>query len=366
MSTDSANTKPTASASSTVSSLSTVARPSLLIPAIIAVVVVIALAAFLLLGHPGDLFAKPAHEFATRDAEVRSSADPATSTVLNHLQRGQAVDGHWVGKPGPQGWLKIKVAGHDDGFVSGRNLSDHARPTLTATSTGDQVAGTASVVYAEPDQKSAVVDAVSEGETAPTIGGTADGWTEISLNAGGVGYVQSAVFQTQTAPAPAAAPGGEAQSAPPGGTQTTVLGSVTHYVCAFAPGQSVNPPANTGNLSFYLDEGRACINHRYAYFADDTGGLKRVMLNDKARRASVLYFLPGRKAFSRTDFTLSADDYANLQRTSAALETIACPPPGDAAAVAAIKADLVRATPDLDSNSTTGRWNRRVWNCSAR
>ena len=336
-------------------------RSALLIPAVIAGVVILGLLAFLLVGHPGSLFAKPVKEFATRDVEVRSSAGPGASTVLGHFHRGDVVTGSWaVTKPGAAKWLKIKWPGQGDGYVSARGLSAQARPELTSTAGGSQTVSAGSVVYAEPDVKSAVVDNLSAGEAASTVGATTDGWTEVTLPAGGVGYVKSAAFQTAAASDNAATPAAPADQTP----TPPELAGVTHYVCAFSADQSVNPPPDTAPLSFYLDEGRACINHRYAYLADDTGGLKRVMLNDKYRRASLLYFMPGRKAFYRTDFTLSPAAYADLLRNSAALETISCPPPDDATAAGAIKADLARATPNLDEHAPDMTWRRRVWQCS--
>ncbi|HEY5072409.1 MAG TPA: SH3 domain-containing protein [Caulobacteraceae bacterium] len=332
------------------------------IAAVIAGLVLIALIAFLLVGHPAQLFAKPVKEFAARDLQVRSSMDPVTSTVLGHLQRGDAISGKWVTTSGGHAkWLKISWPGQGDGYIWGRDLSDRARPELASTGLGSQVVAVSSVVYGEPDQKAAVVDDLSQGESVPTVGATSDGWTEISLNAGGVGYVKSAVFQS----VPAADAGTDVAAADQSPAPSATPGGITHYTCTFAPEESVNPPPNTGQLSFYLDEGRACINHRYAYFADGTGGLKRVMLNDKVRRASLLYFMPDRKAFYRTDFTLSRDAYAKLLQTSAALESITCPPPGDAVAASALKADLARATPSLDTQAQGISWQRRVWQCSA-
>ena len=330
-------------------------RSNLLVPGVIGAVVVLGLLVFLLAGHP---FAKPAREFATREVEVRSSADPRGSTVLGHFQRGDVVTGAWVTKPGKVKWLKVKWPGAGDGYVSARDLSDQARPELASTGGGSQTVSAGSVVYAEPDVKSTVVDNLSAGEAASTVGATAEGWTEVTLPAGGVGYVKSAAFQTAAATDNGAAPAADQTPAAP------ELAGVVHYVCAFSPDQSVNPPPDTAALSFYLDEGRACINHRYAYLADASGGLKRVMLNDKYRRASLLYFMPGRKAFYRTDFTLSPDAYEDLLKNSAALQTISCPPPDDATAAGAIKADLARATPNLDAGAPGQTWRRRVWQCS--
>jgi len=337
------------------------ARSSLLVPAIIAGVVLIALALILLAGHP---FARPVREYAMRDVEVKSSTDPAGGSVLGHFQRGDVVSGAWVTKPGGAKWLKVKRPGQGDGYISSRDLSDHARPRLASTSAGAQAVSTASVVHADPDQKSAVIDDLAQGESAATVGATADGWTEIVLNGGGVGYVKSAAF-LPPASADAGAPGTAEAAAGQTPAQTARVGAITHYTCSYSAGESVNPPADTSPLSFYLDEGRACINHRYPYIADDAGGLKRVMLNEKSRRASLLYFVPGRGAFQRTDFTLAPAAWAELMRTSAELEAISCPPPGDAAAASAIKADLAKAMPALHTQAPGASWRRRVWQCTA-
>jgi hypothetical protein len=319
--------------------------------------VLIAVVAFLLFGHPGGVFAKSVKEFATRDLDVKSSIEPATSTTIGHFRRGDPVSGKWVTSKGGQGkWLKVKLPDAGTGYIWSRNLSEHQRPELTSTGGGGQVASVSSVVYAEPDQKAAVVDDISQGEMVATVGATSDGWTEMALNGGGAGYVKSAVFQG--VPGPGTAPTTVAADGAP------EPGRIVHYVCSSDRAASADQRAST--LSFYLDEGRACINHRYAYFVDDTGGLKRVMLNDRDHRVSVLTFTQSRKAFSRVDFDLSPADYANLLKTSSALESITCPPPNDAVAAAAIKADLVRSTPQQLDEQTLGVQGRhRAWQCLA-
>jgi hypothetical protein len=189
-----------------------------------------------------------------------------------------------------------------------------------------------------------------------TVGATSDGWTEMALNAGGAGYVKSAVFQGVPG-AGTPPPAFDAKAAPE-------PGRIVHYVCSSDQAASSDQPRSA--LSFYLDEGRVCINHRYAYFVDDTGGLKRVMLNDRDHRVSLLTFTQNRKAFSRVDFDLSPADYANLLKTSSGLESITCPPPNDAVAAAAIRADLVRSTPQQVDEQTLGVQGRhRAWQCSA-
>jgi len=329
--------------------MSRLRRPRVAIPVALAVVVLLIAIGLLLFGR--DLFAPAVKAYATRDAEVVSATDPAKSVMLGAVHRGDALSGHWVkGRDGKPQWLRIKWAGHGDGFVWNRDLSIRPRPDLTPSDQPSQSATLASLVYAEPDKASPVVDDLAQGESANTVGNTGDGWTELALAGGGVGYAQATAFQ-------------------PGSTETAGLApalvGVSHYQCAFAPDQSVNPPAETQSLSFYFDENRLCINHTFAYLRDAGGGLRRVMLNDRDRRVSLLQFAADRHAFYRTDYTLPADQYARLSRASAALKSIVCPPPVDPGALATVRATLASATPDLDNQTASGSWNRRAWLCTA-
>jgi len=319
------------------------------------VVAVIALACVFLFGPLSDLLTPTVKAYATRDLDV-TSATNQTSILLGHLQRGDVISGKWVNGPGGEGrWLKVQWPARDAAFIWAPDLSLQARPQITPVNPNSPLAAGASVVYAEPDAKSSVIDSLAKGEMAVVNGITTSGWEEVNLNAGGVGYVHVSAFS-------GAAPGPNVDAPP---QQIAALAGVTHYVCSFAPEQSRDAPANTQPLSFYLDEGRACIDHRFAYFPDDVGGLKRVMLSDKDRRASLLYFMPDRKSFYRTDFTLAPDDYAKLQRSGAALESEICSPPADAAAKAVLQKVLVKATPTLDVQAPGAVWQRRVWQCVA-
>jgi uncharacterized protein YgiM (DUF1202 family) len=332
-------------------------RPVIFIPVAIAGLAIIALLAFFLVGPAGDIFAPSVKEFANRDAQVASSID-SSAIILGNLQRGDAIVGKWVKAPGGQArWLKVKWPVQGSGYIWGPDLSDRTRPNITLAGPVYPAAAISSVVYAEPDPQSSVIDDLSQGETATVVGATSDGWAEIALNAGGVGYVKADAFQSTHGPSSSA----NIDASP---VQIAALSGITHYTCAFSPDQSKNPPT-TAALSFYLDEGRTCIDHRYAYFADEAGGLKRVMLSDKDRRASLLYFMPDRKSFYRTDFTLSPDDYTKLLKTSAALESAICSPPADTKDATALRGVLKRATPTLDVQTPGVVWQKRVWQCTA-
>lgn len=61
----------------------------------------------------------------------------------------------------------------------------------------------------------------------------------------------------------------------------------------------------------------------------------------------------------------SIDAWDDLLRKASALESVTCPRPGDAVAASGLRADLIRATPNLDLQTMGVSWRRRVWQCSA-
>lgn len=369
-----------------------VKRPAFLAVAVVAAAAGVAALAFALMHRP-PAAAAAVTEYATRLVRVRSAIGVASSTVLGDLRRGDAISGTWVtGQDGLTKWLKIKWGGRGDGFVWSRNLSDRPRPGLTASPTPSQSVLVAGPVRGEPDENTPIIDTVFAGQSAQTVGNTLDGWVEIALAGGGVGYVKAETFQVASTPPPPPPPslnetpdaGGTApMSANPAAAPTQpsppltapappALGpprsapAATRYACAFAPGQSINAPQGTGGLSFFVDEARACINNRSAYLRNPAGGLKRTMLSDKDRRASVLYFSPDRSTFFRMDYTLPPEAYARVRQAGSALVDIACPGAGDMRAAAAIRATLAGSTPNLSLRSLPAgaTWRRMVWRCA--
>ncbi|MEO8926327.1 MAG: hypothetical protein ABI306_04110, partial [Caulobacteraceae bacterium] len=125
-------------------------------------------------------------------------------------------------------------------------------------------------------------------------------------------------------------------------------------------------PAVLPGMSFTVDEDRACVNNRSAYRRDAQGGLSRVMLVDAERRASLLYFTPDRRTFSRQDVMLSPDAYGRVRQMGQVLLHVTCPVPGDAAGAARVADALASATPDLDpQNLPPGSgWRRMSWRCA--
>jgi uncharacterized protein YgiM (DUF1202 family) len=357
-----------------------VRRPIVLAAAGLIALACLGLALFYFIGHRHPA-AAPIKEYATRLVRVRNATNVATSIVVGALQRGDAVTGSWVtAADGQTQWLKIKWGAQGDGYVWSRNLSDRPRPSITPSAPGTRTATIANFVYGEPDLTSPVVENLSPGQPVATVGTTSDGWVEIERSSGGVGYVRVETFQIAAANPPppdasaAAVPSvalvnpAQPQLAAPAqvAPSPAMASGATRYACAFAPDQSINPPAGIGALSFTVDEARSCINNRSIYLRNSAGGLKRTMLSDKDHRASVLYLSPDRGTFIRMDYALTPDAYANIRQNSAALVDISCAPLGDANAAATMRLALAQATPHIDLRSLPGTtWRRMVWRCSA-
>lgn len=150
-----------------------------------------------LLGVIGSCIPDPAEtvtQYVTRSVNVRSTASAEEPSVTK-LERGAEVTGSWVtGKDGETPWLKLKDGPYSGDFVWGRNLSERPRPTLTRLTGTKMRVRVAGEIHQEPDLTTTKLADVAVGETLTTVGTTADGWTEVALNKGGVGYVQTSLF----------------------------------------------------------------------------------------------------------------------------------------------------------------------------
>lgn len=282
--------------------------------------------------------------YASRDLEVKDAASSA-GVVVGHLRRGDRINGKWTdSRPVHARWLRVSWPGAKRAFIWGHAVSLKPRPELAQASQSFQTAALSSLVYAEPDRASPVIDNLVSGEAAVVDGALGGDWIELTLANGGVGYVPAATF-----------------AGPPEGAG---LAGVAHYTCKLSTPDSVNPPRGTPNLDFYLDGSRQCLNHRYVYVADETGGLKRVLFNDKERRASLLYFAGDRKSFTRNDYQLAQKDYEHLSKDEGALAALECAAPGDAGDAAAQAKALSKLTPTLGPRTVAQSMIRRVWTCS--
>lgn|GEM_PF-2326147 len=343
------------------------ASPILLVSAVLLAAIVLGLGAWLLfLRQPPGV---EVTEYATQEAPIWTSSDPAASTVIGRFQRGDTVTGAWtLGPDGKTRWLKVKW-GSAKGYVPALVLSDRARPPLATANAGSRTALAAGMVYPEPDGATTVVDSVAPGDGLAIRGVTPDGWVEVGLKSGAVGYVKTDVFQAPPPPPPAPDQSAQPPPAPVANaapSPTAPLQGTFTYACAYAPDQSINGPPTLPGMSFTVDEGRACVNNRSAYRREADGGLSRMMLLDAERRASLLYFTPDRRTFARQDVMLPPAAYAQLRANRDALVRIACPAPGDQAGAAQIADLLGRETPVLNpQNLPPGSgWRRMVWHCA--
>lgn len=131
--------------------------------------------------------------YVTRGVRVR----PAPSTnnrPLTELRRGEVVRGHPVaGADGAQ-WLKVVEGPHRGQYVWLRNLSAKPRPALSATTSTTLAVQEPGAVLAEPREGAASAGTLKFADTVQVQGTTADGWSELALKEGGVGYVKSSTL----------------------------------------------------------------------------------------------------------------------------------------------------------------------------
>jgi uncharacterized protein YgiM (DUF1202 family) len=354
-------------------------RPIVFVPTVLVALIVMGLIAFFVLRHRAAP-AAPVTEFATRLVRVRSATEVAGSSILGDLQRGDTVTGTWVtAADGQTRWLKIRWGSQGDGYVWSRNLSDRPRPILTSFGAGAQVAQAGSLVYPEPDIHTAPLQNLAPGDIATTIGATSDGWTEVALKGGGVGYVRADAFQTPPVPSSAMTPttdaGTPASSVADGAVasapaqtvnETSPSPAATRFACAVAPELAKDGIPGAGSLSFSVDESRSCINDRSAYLRTANGFLRRTMLIDKERRAALLLISPDRHVFTRVDYMLTPQAYAAVRQAYPLLVDIACPPPGNDQAAANVQDSLSRANPSFAvPSAAVMSWHRTVWRCAA-
>jgi hypothetical protein len=117
----------------------------------------------------------------------------------------------------------------------------------------------------------------------------------------------------------------------------------TRYVCtASADFSNANTPAS-GAMFVTIDEARACVNNRTAYYRASNGGLARIMLVDADRRVSVVSVSPDRGTLLRQDFILPKQEYELARSRGQDLIMVGCPATAEASDVSEIQNRLFAA-----------------------
>lgn len=123
--------------------------------------------------------------FAAADANLRDRPTIQGSRIVGSLKRGEKVTGTLVGDERDKQWVKVEATGQ---YVSLVNLSKSAPPSLATVDGSDRVTTAQCSVLESAAAGAAVKTALRPGAKVRLIGATADGFTELGLPGGGVGY----------------------------------------------------------------------------------------------------------------------------------------------------------------------------------
>jgi len=140
-------------------------------------------------------------DYVSRTTKVRS--DPgATGAEVGEVARGDQLVGRIVkGAGGSSRWLQITKGEWKGDYVWTENLSHYPRPALASTEHRIRRVKSTSMMWTQPNSGSQTIRSVEPGERMVVLGKTADGWREIELNVGGVGYLPPAAFGRSETPA---------------------------------------------------------------------------------------------------------------------------------------------------------------------
>jgi hypothetical protein len=126
--------------------------------------------------------------YAATGARLRDRPTITGSSITGRVARGEAVSGSVVdGSEAGQLWLQLADA---KGYVNLVNLSENPAPQLRR-SFGEKKfeLADAAALLASPGRNGAVMARLAKGQTLTTSGITDNGFAEIILNQGGVGYI---------------------------------------------------------------------------------------------------------------------------------------------------------------------------------
>jgi zinc-ribbon domain len=125
--------------------------------------------------------------YAIRNAKLRDKPTTQGSAVLGELKRGTQIEGTMeMASDGKTQWFKVKGTGQ---YVAGINLSDVAPPPLTLVLGKTMSLDEQTEIRALPLDSATTLDTVGAGVKVEAIGVT-NGWIEIALRKGGVGYIK--------------------------------------------------------------------------------------------------------------------------------------------------------------------------------
>jgi hypothetical protein len=141
--------------------------------------------------EPSDITAYAARA----DATVRDAPTAQGSQKLGTLDRGEEVEGAWLPENAAgQRWFKIGSGRFAGDYVWARNLASSPPPTLSAFLDTRKMALSEISVVSKPDSGATVLDTIGARQTVYIVGLVGDGWYEIRLKRGGVGYAQASNF----------------------------------------------------------------------------------------------------------------------------------------------------------------------------
>ncbi len=122
--------------------------------------------------------------YVTRPTVLRAGPS-AAAPARRDLPRGATVRG--APDRRDRGWFRASTGG--GGWLWRRNLSARRRPALTG-GPAPRRAATSAPLRAEAEAGAPVVGRVARGEALSAAGVTANGWVELRLPGGGVGYLR--------------------------------------------------------------------------------------------------------------------------------------------------------------------------------
>lgn len=132
--------------------------------------------------------------YATRVVNLRSAPTSVGTQALGRLARGDRIVGRLLPADEPdERYVEISEGQHQARYVWAQNLSPNPRPPLRSGGFTGRIRRQ-SALYAEPNGAAAVLDSLPPGTAVVVAGSVGEGWYELSLRQGGVGYVAASAL----------------------------------------------------------------------------------------------------------------------------------------------------------------------------